>query len=178
MRTATFIAAALLAVAAQAADDGTFAGTVIRDTPLQQGPASQAQVIAQLHAQTPVRILARQGAWLQVKWTQGKGDSAPASMNGWVRLLAVRTAPGSAAGDSGVTQAFNLSRTGATGSAVATGVRGLSKGDVQNAVPNFAEAAKLDGYAATAADAQAFAQSAPSLRARNVPYVNSRGGAP
>jgi len=178
MRTPTFIAALLLALAAQAADEGTFAATVMRDTPLQQGPSNQSQVITQLRAQTSVRIVARQGAWLQARWTQMKSDSTTASITGWVRLLAVRTAPGTAAGDSGVTQALNLARTGAAGSAVATGVRGLSKGDVQKAVPNFAEAARLDGFASSAQDAAAFAQVQPALHARNVPYFSATGEAP
>jgi len=156
---------------------GVEVGTVARSTPLLQAPSAQSAVLAQVPEQCLLSILARQGAWLQVRWSQARPDGHGAATTGWVRLLDVRTAPGSGEGDSGVTQLFNVARTGASGSVVATGVRGLSKGDVQNAVPNFGEAALMDGYAVSAADAQAFAQTAPPLQARELPYVDANGAA-
>jgi hypothetical protein len=159
------LALALLCGAALSAVAADETGTLIRAVPLQKLPASDAATLAQLPEQTAVRILNRQGAWLQVKTEQGQG---------WVKLLAVRTAPGSGAGASGVGALFNVARSGASGSAVATGVRGLSKVQVQNAVPDFAELAKLNAYTVSSAQAEAFAQSRPPLHAQSVPYL---GGA-
>ena len=147
-------------------------GTLIRASALLQSPASDAAVLAQLPEQAQLRILNRQGAWLQVVPV-----NAGTSVSGWVKLLSVRTAPGSGAGDTGVGALFNVARGGSTGSAVATGVRGLSKVQVQNAVPNFNELAKLNAYLSSPADAQAFAQTPPPLRAQSVAYVKADGGA-
>lgn len=147
-------------------------GTLIRATALLQSPNSDATALAQLPEQAQLRILNRQGAWLQVKPVGGSTTAT-----GWVKLLSVRTAPGSGAGDTGVGALFNVARSGSTGSAVATGVRGLSKVQVQNAVPNFNELAKLNGFTTSAADANAFAATPPPLRAQQVTYVNADGGA-
>ncbi len=146
-------------------------GTLIRAAPLLASPNADATAVAQLPEQAQLRILNRQGAWLQVKLLSGS------TATGWVKLLAVRTAPGSGAGDSGVGALFNVARSGSTGSAVATGVRGLSKVQVQNAVPNFNELAKLNAFTTSAAEADAFAAATPPLRAQAVPYVNADGGA-
>ena len=166
-----FFAAAMAAAAAAGADES---GTVIRASALQKTASADSDVLAQIPEQTTVMVGQRQGAWLQIKWTQ-PGESKPTV--GWVRLLSVRTAPGAGQGDSGLTQAFNIARGSSSGSAVATGVRGLSKGQVEAAQPNFAEAAKLNAWTVSAADALAFAQTPPPplLQAKVVPYVDENG---
>lgn len=164
---------AALALAASAVTvNAEETGTLVRATPLLATPTADATAVAQLPDQAQVRILNRQGAWLQIKPVGGSS-----SATGWVKLLSVRTAPGSGAGDTGVGALFNVARTGSTGSAVATGVRGLSKVQVQNAVPNFSELAKLNAFTASSAEANTFAASPPPLRSQPVPYVNADGGA-
>jgi hypothetical protein len=162
---AVSLGAAMLARAAET-------GTLIRASALLQSPSSDAPAMAQLPDQTQLRILNRQGAWLQVAPV-----NAGSGASGWVKLLSVRTAAGSGAGDSGVGALFNVARSGSTGSAVATGVRGLSKVQVQNAVPNFAELSKLDAFLSSPADAQAFAQTPPPLQSQAIPYVKADGSA-
>jgi hypothetical protein len=147
-------------------------GTLIRASALLQSPSSDAAVVAQLPEQAQLRILNRQGAWLQVT-PVNNGSRA----SGWVKLLSVRTAPGGGAGDTGVGTLFNVARSNSTGSTVATGVRGLSKVQVQNAVPNFAEVAKLNAFQSSPADAQTFAQTPLPLRAQSIPYIQVQGGA-
>ena len=112
-----------------------------------------------------VKIVARQGAWLRVESASGAG---------WVRMLAIRTgAAEGAGGDSGVKQLFNVARGGSSGTAVATGVRGLDKEQIANAQPNLAELQRMEKFAATQADAERFAQDA-GLGAQAVDYLPSQ----
>jgi hypothetical protein len=95
-----------------------------------------------------VEVLERKSGWTRVKAQPGEG---------WVRMLALRfggTAPAKP-GATGVTQLFNVARTGSSGTQVTTGVRGLDAEQIANAQPNPAELAKLEKFAAdrdTAAD--------------------------
>jgi len=92
--------------------------------------------------------------------------------NGWVRMLAIRMATAdSKSGDSGVGALFNVARTGSSGTAVATGVRGLDKEQIQNAKPNPAELDKLSGFRADKADAERFADGKPALKPQSLDYL-------
>ena len=83
---------------------------------------------------------------------------APAG-EGWVRMLALRFGGAGTPkpGASGVSQLFNVSRTGTSGTQVTTGVRGLDADQIAAAQPNPAELAKLEKFAADASAAEKFA---------------------
>ena len=138
-------------------------GVLAKASELKQEPFTDAATVAQLPAAAPVEVLARQGAWMKV---------TASGQTGWVRLLSVRLAAGgpARASESGLAKAANIALSGSSGTAVATGVKGLDKEQIANAVPNPAEAAKLEGYAANDAKARGFAQSGP-LAEQNVPYL-------
>ena len=130
---------------------------VIREAALKKEPFSDAETVSTLPEKTIVQILKRQGAWMQVQ----AGEAS-----GWLRLLSLRTAAAStASGDSGLTQAINVARSGASGNTVATGVRGLSKEQISNATPDLVELENLRSHAADEASARAFAAAAPATTA-------------
>ena len=136
--------------------------TVIRATDLKQEPATDAATIAALAENTAVDALERKGGWTRVKAQAGEG---------WVKMLALRYGAAGAAkqGDSGVTQLFNVARTGSSGTQVTTGVRGLDEKQLANAQPNPSELAKMKGFAADRAAAAGFAAKG-KLSAQSVDY--------
>jgi len=125
--------------------------TVIRATELKSQPATDASTVAQLPENTAVEALDRQGGWTRVKAAAGEG---------WVKMLALRYGAGGGAkqGDTGLTQLFNVARTGSSGTQVTTGVRGLEAEQITNAQPNAAELKKMQGYASTRDAATSFAR--------------------
>ncbi len=136
--------------------------TVIRATDLKQDPATDAPTVAQLPENTAVDALERKGGWTRVKAPGGEG---------WVKMLSLRYgAPGAArAGDSGVSQLFNVARTGTSGTQVTTGVRGLDEEQIATARPNAAELKKLQSYAQTRDASSGFAAEG-KLRPQRVEY--------
>jgi hypothetical protein len=124
--------------------------TVVRQTDLKKEPATDAATVAQLAENATVDALERKGGWTRVKAPAGEG---------WVRMLALRYAADGAAkpGDSGVSQLFNVARTGSSGTQVTTGVRGLDADQLANARPNPAEMKKLGSFASTKEAAAGFA---------------------
>lgn len=137
-------------------------------TDLKREPSRSAETIEALPANTALQSLKRQGSWVQVQ----HGEQV-----GWVRMLVVRSGtPGTAKkGESGLAKLFNLARSGSSGAVTTTGVRGLDKEQIQNATPNPAELAKLDGYAADEAQARKLASSKPALSVSSVAYVKADG---
>jgi hypothetical protein len=123
--------------------------TVVRPTDLKSEPASDAATVAQLAENASVDALERKGGWTRVK--------AGAS-EGWVKMLALRYTGTAKSGDTGMQQAFNVARSGSSGTQVTTGVRGLDEQQLANARPNPAELAKLDKFAVDRSGASAFAQ--------------------
>lgn len=135
---------------------------VIRETALRREPFTDAEAVSTLAANTPVQLLLRQGAWVQVQTGEAQG---------WLRLLSLRTAaPAAPTGANGLQQALNVARTGASGNTVATGVRGLSKEDISKAAPNPAELEKLGRFAADETLARSFAAGGP-LTTAEVPFL-------
>ena len=135
--------------------------TVIRPTELKQEPASDSATVAALSENTSVEALERKGGWTRIK----AGDA-----EGWVRMLALRFGSGTAKpGDSGVSQLFNVARTGTSGTQVTTGVRGLDAQMLANAQPNPAELAKLKNFAVDRGAAASFAAEG-ALSSRPVEY--------
>ena len=124
--------------------------TVIRATDLKQAPATDSATLAALAENTALEALERKGGWTRVKGDAGEG---------WVRMLALRFGGAAPAkpGASGLTQLFNVARTGTSGTQVTTGVRGLDADQIAAAQPNPAELAKLEKFAADASAAEKFA---------------------
>src|SRR5688572_1058284 len=127
--------------------------TVLRSTELKQEAATDSATLAQLAENTAVDAVERRGGWVRVK-------AGPA--DGWVKMLALRYgAPGTARqGDTGLSQIFNVARTGSSGTQVTTGVRGLEAEQIANAQPNAAELKKMQGFSSTADSAALFAAQA------------------
>ena len=136
--------------------------TVIRSAELKQQPASDAATVATLAENTAVEAFERKSGWTRVKTASGEG---------WVRMLSLRFGGAAAAksGSSGVSQLFNVARTGSSGTQVTTGVRGLDEQQLATAQPNPAELAKLDGFAADRDAAASFAAQG-KLEAQSVGY--------
>lgn len=127
--------------------------TIVRATELKDKPATTARTLKKLAARTAVTVIQRQGGWLQVS-AQGQ--------QGWVRLLHVSAQPSNAGG--GTAKDVEAAKRLATGRAgggniVATsGIRGLNEEQLRSAAPDPAALAKLDGYAATDAQAADYAR--------------------
>jgi hypothetical protein len=125
--------------------------TIIRATELKKSPATDAPTVAELAETTLVEALERRGGWTRIRASAGEG---------WVKMLALRygaTGPGARRGDSGISQLFNVARTGSSGTQVTTGVRGLEAEQIANAQPNAAELKKMQQFAATPEAAEKFA---------------------
>lgn len=136
---------------------------VIRATELKKEPATDAATVAELAENAAVDATERKGGWTKVKAEDGA--------QGWVKMLLLRYGAAGAAkpGASGLTQLFNVARTGTSGTQVTTGVRGLDAEQLTNAQPNAAELAKLASYAASPETSAQFARRA-KLQAQQVEY--------
>jgi len=137
--------------------------TLVRASDLKAQPASDAATLTQLAAEAPVDAGERNGGWVRVKTQAGA--------EGWVKMLVLRYGgPGVAKrGDSGLTQAINVARSGASGTQVTTGVRGLDETDINTARPNPAELKRLEGYAESKDASSRFAESG-KLKAQRIEY--------
>ena len=136
--------------------------TLLRASELKAQPASDAATVAQLAAEAAVDAGERNGGWVRVRTAAGA--------EGWVKMLALRYGgAGTKKGDSGISQAINVARTGASGTQVTTGVRGLDEADIHAARPNPAELKKLEGYAESKQGSAGFAESG-KLKAQRVEY--------
>ena len=136
--------------------------TLLRASDLKAQPATDAATVTQLAADAAVDAGERNGGWVRVKTQAGA--------EGWVKMLALRYGgAGAKKGDSGISQAINVARTGASGTQVTTGVRGLDEADIHAARPNPAELKKLEGYAESKQGSAGFAESG-KLKAQRVEY--------
>jgi len=137
--------------------------TLVRASDVKAQPATDAATVTQLAADAAVDAGERSGGWVRVKTQAGA--------EGWMKMLALRYGgPGVAKrGDSGLAQAVNVARTGASGTQVTTGVRGLDETDINAAKPNPAELKKLEGYAESKEASSRFAESG-KLKAQRVEY--------
>jgi hypothetical protein len=135
-------------------------GYTVRTTEIKTKPFSDAATLATLPEKASVSIVQRMGGWVRINSSSG---------NGWVKMLNLRSS-NTRAGDTGLQSLFNAGRTGSSGITVATGVRGLSSEDVQNASPNPAEFAKLKNYAVDSKQANQFAQNG-KLKSQKLDFV-------
>jgi hypothetical protein len=132
--------------------------STIRAIELQAQAQADAVTIATLAENTKVEVVRRRGAWSEVKTAAGQ--------TGWVRMLSLKREGGgtqdansadSSNPLSGLTNLLSSGRTSNTAT-VTTGVRGLTKEDIQNAQANPAELEKLQKSSVNKKAAQAFAQ--------------------
>jgi hypothetical protein len=137
--------------------------TLLRASELKAQPASDAATVTQLAVDAALDAGERSGGWVRVKTAAGA--------EGWVKMLALKYGGSGAAkrGDTGLTQAINVARTGASGTQVTTGVRGLDETDIQAARANPAELKKLEGYVESKQGSASFAESG-KLQAQRVEY--------
>jgi hypothetical protein len=136
--------------------------STIRATELKKQPASDAETLVELPENTAVDAAERKGGWVRVKARGAEG---------WVKMLSLRYGNAAAAkkGDTGISQVFNVARTGSSGTQVTTGVRGLDESQLANAQPNPQELAKLEKFSADANGAAGFAAKG-KLAAKAVDY--------
>jgi hypothetical protein len=144
-------------------------GFAVRAIDVKKEPYSDAATAGSLPEKTQVKVLARQGGWMQIE---------SGAIAGWVRMLSIRMAGAQAGGDSGMGQLFNIARTGSSGTAVATGVRGLDKEQIANAQPNPSELRKLSNFAASRSDAERFAAGNPQLKSQSLEYFSAAAPRP
>jgi uncharacterized protein YgiM (DUF1202 family) len=135
--------AILLLLAAPAFAQET--GFTVRDTEVKKEPFSDAQTVGTLAEKTQVKVLARQGGWMQVE---------AGAQSGWVRMLSIRMDSGSSGFMSGLKSLFTVARTGSSGQTVTTGVRGLDKEDIKS-------------------DAEKFAAGNPQLKSQKIDYLQA-----
>jgi hypothetical protein len=155
----TILVLALLAYAGASAADPA---TTVRAVDLKAQPASDAKTLTSLPVGQAVDIVARQGAWVQLK---------SGATLGWAKMFDVRLAPISgAAKPSGSSEALNLAM-GNRGSSVTTGVRGLDADMLEKASPNPKEFDKLLTFMRNKEQATAFAH-AGKLLTREVAVLN------
>lgn len=155
-----------LALAATLASGLAFAetATTLRATEMRSEPLGSADVVAKLGAKAPVDITGRKGAWAGVKNAEG--------LDGWVRVLNLRTGTSDGKSAGGGNQLAAAFLTGSSGNTVSTGVKGLSPDKLRNAGSAPSEVAMLDQLAVGPDDARSFATSA-SLEAHQVDYLKS-----
>jgi hypothetical protein len=128
-------------------------------TELKSTPDANGSTVSQLPAGQALQIGVRQGAWYQVKTAQGEG---------WVRMLNVRLQSGVArGGESTMSGLAALGQATRSNTTVATGVRGLSRKDLQQAQEDPAEVAKLNQYQVSADEARKFGQAGGLPAPRN-----------
>lgn len=142
-------------------------GTVARAAELRQKPFGDAAKVADLAANSRVEILARQGAWMQVRGEDGR--------QGWVKMLNIRTSSGErAANGGGVGSVVGLVTTGRSGKTTTTGVKGIDEEQLGHSEPNAKELEKLKTYRSGREDAERFAAAA-RLTAKQLDYLSGRG---
>lgn len=170
----------VLAWTANAIDESSNEGLIVRTAALKQNPSFNSKTLQELPPGARVRLVKRNGGWRQVSVLPA------AEITGWVRGYQVRddietgqTTVVQSKESGGVLSGLsNLSRrtSGLFGrremeksdNMVATiGLRGLSEEDLKNARPDAEELAKLEGFAAEKAAAQQFA-AAGGLKSRKI----------
>ena len=124
-------------------------GTALKADALRSEPFADAKVVGNLNRGDSIDILAKKGAWLQVK---AKNNS------GWVRLLSVKRGSLSGSGNAAVGALDVASGRAGTGKVVSTtGVRGLSAEDLKAAKFSETEVKLMESYTTDTIQAQIFA---------------------
>lgn len=136
-------------------------GTALKNDTLRKEPFADAASAGTLKRNDKVEILAKKGAWLQVK--AGKST-------GWVRLLSVKRGTSGSGNEAAGVLGLASGRSG-TGQVVSTtGVRGLSEEELKQAKFSEEEMKQLEANTVSAADGQKFAATG-GLKARKLDYL-------
>ena len=141
-------------------------GTLVRATELKHTPSIDAERLASLDVNTPLELIGRQGAWLQVKTRAG--------VLGWVKMLNVRTGSGEIkAGStaSGLRLAAASFNGGGNSATATTGVRGLTEEELRTAQANPEAFSQMKRYASTPAEAATYAREARLQAQKSLPYL-------
>jgi hypothetical protein len=142
-------------------------GFMLREAELKSKPYLDAAAVAKLPERAQVEVVSRQGPWMQVKYK---------SKQGYVRMLQVRLtlsdtalarAPSAPPAASARVRPYSEPT-------VTTGVRGFDEQDLLDAEPAPEQYKEMVSYAATAQQAQQFAQQG-QLAARAIPYYDDAG---
>ncbi|MFZ1547770.1 MAG: SH3 domain-containing protein [Candidatus Nitrotoga sp.] len=139
-------------------------GNVIRADGIRVEPFRDAKTIATLSVGDKVQIVKKNGGWLQIESSKGKG---------WVHMLNVRK--GDVRRQSGSVDGLLDMASGrsGTGKVVATtGIRGLDEVELRSAKFNETELSLVESYAVSRAEAQVFAAQG-KLVARTFDYLPS-----
>jgi len=158
MRLSFMFCALLLSGALHAAESGT----ALKGDDLKAEPFRDAKTVATLKTGDKVDILKKDGGWLQVNSTKGKG---------WVRMLSIRKGDVRKGGsDASGLLALSSGRAG-TGKVVATtGIRGLNEEELKAAKFNEEELKRAESYATSKPEAAGFAAQG-RLAARPFDYL-------
>ena len=135
-------------------------GVMLRDDALRASPSATAASVAQLGRGAQVRVLAGDGGWTQV-YAAGK--------TGWVRILSVKSDLASTP-DLGALVEVGKRAPDAGRVVAVAGARGLDEIQLKSAQYRADELVILDAFAASRADAEAFARVA-GLVSRDLPYL-------
>lgn len=159
MKMIPLLLAALLALPGVALAAET--GTALKNDTLRKEPFADAAVAGSIKRSDKVQILAKKGAWLQIK--------AGAS-TGWVRLLSVKRGAGGSSNEAAGVLGLASGRAG-TGKVVSTtGVRGLNEEDLKSAKYSDEEIKTLEANTVNEAAGKQFA-AAGGLKARKLDYL-------
>lgn len=142
--------------------------TVERDTALYSEPRLDSAPVAQLKQGATGEVVARQGAWLNLKTPDASG---------WLFSFNVRfqstgeSAGGSSGAGSVLGRLFGPRRTVSVTSTI--GIRGLEEEDLKQAALDPEQLKQLDGYAASKEAAEERARGA-GLESAGVDYLDAR----
>ena len=137
-------------------------GTALKNDQVRAEPFTDAKVTGSIVRNDKVEILARKGAWLNIKTAKAKG---------WVRLLSVKRGSATAGGTSASDVLGLASGRAGTGKVVATtGVRGLNEEDLKSAKFDESQVKALEGYTQSPQQAQKFA-GARGLKGTKLDYL-------
>jgi hypothetical protein len=136
-------------------------GTALKADTLRAQPYNDAKSNGTLSKNDALEILAKKGAWLQVKTKHSTG---------WVRILSVRRT--SSTNNNAIKGAMDVaSGRAGTGNVVSTtGIRGLSAEELKSAQFNEAEMKKMESHAVSQDTAKQFAASG-GLKSTNIAYL-------
>ncbi|HXZ49232.1 MAG TPA: SH3 domain-containing protein [Usitatibacter sp.] len=164
--------AALLLLAALGIARAEDQGFTNRATELKEKGAADAATVATLPENTPVKVLARGGAWTQVE---------AGGHTGWVRVFhlrfqgAVESSSGSGLASLGSALGFGSS-SNSQAKLASTGIRGLTTEDVKNANPDPEALALMQSFRADRPAAERFAKEAKLAAAHvDVPAATGKG---
>jgi hypothetical protein len=132
--------------------------TLVAATDLKEGQSPDSKTVKSLAANTPVKLLKREGFWVEVE---------AAGLKGWVKLSTVNmgtSSPGLNPMDTGRSGKGNIVSTSAA--------RGLSAKDLTLAKPDPVQFAELQKLAVSSAEAEAFAKSG-ELHTRKIALITA-----